>query len=125
MGGAGQGGAGVGGMGQGGAGVGGGAVWPQFDECNPVSQEGCNVAAGAECDLEQGGNFACFPSGNTEPPCATCSNGNGPWCQPGMHCHEGQCRRYCCDDSDCGPSLTCNKTIATFMDTPQVGLCLP
>ncbi|MEQ9322470.1 MAG: hypothetical protein RIF41_25110 [Polyangiaceae bacterium] len=125
VGGAGQGGAGVGGAGQGGAGVGGGNGWPQYAECNPVSQEGCDVAAGAECDIEQSGNFICFPSGNTEPPCATCNNGNGPWCQPGMHCNEGQCRRYCCDDSDCGPSLTCNKMVATFEDTPHVGLCLP
>ena len=125
QGGAGQGGAGQGGAGQGGAGQGGGAAWPQFAECNPVSQEGCDFAAGEECDLEQSGNFVCFPSGNTEPPCAVCDNGNGPWCQPGMHCHEGMCRRYCCDDSDCGPSLTCNKMVATFMDTPQVGLCLP
>lgn len=124
-GGAGVGGAGQGGAGVGGAGQGGGTAWPQFDECNPVSQEGCDFAGGAECDLEQSGNFICFPSGNTEPPCATCNNGNGPWCQPGMHCHEGQCRRYCCDDSDCGPSLTCNKTIDTFAETPQVGLCLP
>jgi hypothetical protein len=122
-----MGGAGGGGGAGGAGGAMGGGPPIEFAECNPVSQEGCDFAGGAECDIEASGNFQCFPSGNTEPPCATCDNANGPWCQPGMHCDNGACRRYCCDASDCGPSLSCDKTVATFMDLPgqPVGLCLP
>jgi hypothetical protein len=54
-----------------------------------------------------------------------CANQGGPWCVPGFTCYSGRgiCRRYCCDDGDCGPSLTCDKTL--LEGVTEVGICVP
>jgi len=71
--------------------------------------------------------FICFPPPNDAAICQPCDNANGPWCQGTMTCisGEGLCRRYCCDDGDCGPSLTCQKGLMVDNAEVEVGLCVP
>jgi hypothetical protein len=89
-------------------------------QCNPLTNEGCDVAAGEACDLGQNG-FRCFPGPNTGELCTACDHNAGPFCKPGMHCMtDGGCARYCCDDGDCGTG-TCDKSI---LDHPIVGVCV-
>jgi hypothetical protein len=92
--------------------------------CNPISNEGCDSAAGQACDLASSGGYQCFDPPNDVALCGTCSNMNGPFCAAGTHCLEdaagGTCAHYCCDDGDCGTG-TCNKDI--IMD-PNVGVCI-
>jgi len=126
----GSGGGGVGGGAGGGtttAGQGGGAV--ALFACNPVTSEPCNTAAGEACDFNgETASWTCFTSGNTQESCQMCNNQNGPWCVPGFTCYSGRnvCRRYCCDDGDCGPTLTCQKNIQSFIEAgaPQIGICM-
>jgi hypothetical protein len=57
-----------------------------------------------------------------------CSN-SGPFCVPTFTCYNGEmiCRRYCCNDADCGPTLTCKFDVQQFIDAgaPQIGVCGP
>ncbi|MEO7329399.1 MAG: hypothetical protein ABI193_12520 [Minicystis sp.] len=92
--------------------------------CNPVTNEGC-TGAGEACDLNGSGVFVCFGPPNDALVCAACSNQNGPFCAPGMHCNEdangGQCTHYCCNDGDCGTG-TCD--MASLMLPNGVGVCV-
>ena len=98
------------------------ACFPQ-DECNPITNAPCDTAANEACDLSSNGVYVCFPAPNTEDACDTCSNSNGPFCKPGMHCMSaGKCSLYCCDDADCGPNGTCDK--AELDPNGQVGICV-
>ncbi|MBL9022184.1 MAG: hypothetical protein JNL21_08275 [Myxococcales bacterium] len=86
-------------------------------ECNPVTQEGCDVAAGEACDKGTAG-FVCYPDNNEHTACEGCGD-DGIYCVAGYGCLE-QCAKYCCDDADCGPG-TCRKGI--FFIEPALGLC--
>src|SRR5690606_12633647 len=90
-------------------------------QCNPVTNAGC--ADGAACDLAADGNFVCFGPPNEQADCEPCDNGQGPFCMGTMSCNggDGICRKYCCDDGDCAPSLTCQKGFEGF---PDVGICM-
>lgn len=90
------------------------------DECNPVTQAPCNVAAGEACDLSQNG-FSCFPPPNDVELCGACDPVNGPWCVAGATC-VGACARYCCTDADCAPAGACDK--ATYELGGDVGVCV-
>lgn len=76
-------------------------------ECNPVTGEPCNTAAGEACDVNQGG-YECYPDGNVHAICEGCGS-NGDYCMSGLTCAGGTCGRYCCDDADCTPG-TCDKS---------------
>ncbi len=93
-------------------------------ECNPVTNEGC-PDAGSACDLGSGGVFVCFGPPNDVALCGACSNQNGPFCSPTMHCNEdangGKCARYCCGDGDCGTG-TCD--MASLMLPNGIGVCV-
>ncbi|MBK8256255.1 MAG: hypothetical protein IPK82_26760 [Polyangiaceae bacterium] len=90
---------------------------PAGNECNPITNEGCDGAAGAACDASQDG-FTCYPDGNTQDLCMECGVSGSDYCKGGMTC-VGKCARYCCDDADCGTG-TCTK--GGFAD-PNVGFC--
>jgi len=76
-------------------------------ECNPITNEGCDVAAGEACDVTQSG-YECYPTENVNALCSDCGDKAG-YCKPGLTCGPGQyCARYCCDDTDCG-GATCDK----------------
>jgi hypothetical protein len=101
-------------------------------ECNPVTQEPCDVEAGAACDVNVDlDGFSCYPSGNDHAVCETCSAADG-FCQAGLGCPAaqmtqegvGQCSKFCCDDSDCGPAGTCYLDFFATLGLP-VGYCLP
>lgn len=86
-------------------------------QCNPITNEGCDAAAGEACDGTMAQGFQCYPDGNTQAVCEPCGDAEG-YCQGGSTC-VGQCARFCCDDGDCG-SGTCLK--GDFGD-PDVGYC--
>ena len=91
--------------------------------CNPVTNEGCNTAAGEACDGGMNG-FQCYPDGNTQDLCQECGVTGSDYCKAGSTCLN-QCAKYCCDDSDCGAG-TCTKTLmgsALFMNAPNLGVC--
>jgi hypothetical protein len=105
-------------------------------QCNPITNQGCDTAAGEACDRQNTPGttdqigFKCYPNGN--PPvnihdvCQSCNDGLG-YCKPGLSCF-AQCGKYCCSDSDCSPGK-CTKIDPTtngtlFPVTPGVGLCV-
>jgi hypothetical protein len=89
-------------------------------QCNPLTNEGCNAAAGEACDLGQTG-FRCYAGPNDQEICAACDGSSGPFCKPGMHCMaDGACAHYCCDDGDCGTGV-CDKSVLAH---PDIGVCL-
>jgi hypothetical protein len=100
------------------------------NQCNPVTNDGCDADAGAACDVSDvtatGTGFTCFPSENIHELCEPCLYG-GDACRPGMTC-VGRCARYCCDDSDCGSAGECDKKYIFdlyFGHPPApVGVCL-
>jgi hypothetical protein len=67
--------------------------------CNPVTSAPCDTAAGEACDANADG-YQCYPDGNTQDLCQTCSATDG-FCKGGEAC-VGVCAKYCCDDGDCG-----------------------
>ncbi|MEZ4301708.1 MAG: hypothetical protein R3B70_42630, partial [Polyangiaceae bacterium] len=87
------------------------------NECNPVTNEGCDTAAGEACDVSADG-FVCYPDGNTQSLCDECGVTGSDYCLGGMTC-VGKCAKFCCDDGDCGTG-TCTK--GGFAD-PAVGFC--
>ena len=91
--------------------------------CNPVTNEPCE--ADQACDLTNMGTMGCIAPPNEGAICDTCDQMNGPWCQGTMTCLGGDsiCRRYCCDDGDCGPNLTCDKTILAGDGFTEIGIC--
>ncbi|MEP7125693.1 MAG: hypothetical protein ABJE95_32485 [Byssovorax sp.] len=96
----------------------GGAV-----ECNPITNDPCNTAAGEACDF-QGNGYHCYPGPNDKSLCEACgpSNGGGT-CKGGSTClpgPDGTCGKFCCDSTDCGKGK-CDKT---GMLPGNVGYCL-
>ena len=92
--------------------------------CNPVTNEGCNAAAGEACDVSQTG-FQCWSSPpNTGAVCTSCDLQNGPACLPTLTCVDTgngtKCGRYCCVDSDCG-SGHCDTS---SFGTAPAGVCV-
>lgn len=85
--------------------------------CNPVTNEGCNAAAGEACDFAQWGSFACYPAPNDNAICTACGSADG-YCQGGMTC-AGTCAKFCCDDGDCGTGK-CDSTNTGGV----VGICV-
>ncbi|MBN4059085.1 hypothetical protein JYT22_00365 [Endomicrobium sp. AH-315-J14] len=91
--------------------------------CNPFSNEGC--ADGTVCDSNfDDGSFACFAASTDLSLCEACADSVG-WCASGLHCREGQCARFCCQDEDCGDMGSCEFT-ASLKDiaNDSVGLCV-
>ena len=76
------------------------------DECNPVTNNGCDTDGGTACDLGfDPDTFDCYPPPNAATLCGACDNTNGPYCGPGLHCYFETCARYCCSDADCGSGV--------------------
>lgn len=85
--------------------------------CNPVTNAGCNAAAGESCDFDGAGGFKCWapPPANTAALCAACDVTAGPACLPTSTCMATPagttaCARFCCTDADCGAGK-CDTTI--------------
>ncbi|MBI5536439.1 MAG: hypothetical protein HY898_27200 [Deltaproteobacteria bacterium] len=73
-----------------------GAQWP----CNPVTNAGCNEAAGEACDYVQGTGSFCVVGTHDGEVCDLCTSAS---CKPGRMCGGlGRCIRYCCSDAECG-----------------------
>lgn len=101
--------------------------------CNPVSNEGCNTAAGEACDVSMNG-FHCYTKAegpNDKLLCEACDN-NTTFCAGGLRCvNTGdianpaqECAKYCCDDTDCGGGK-CDHTYLGFpTGFDAVGVCV-
>jgi hypothetical protein len=92
-------------------------------ECNPVTNEPCDTAAGEACDF-QGSGYHCYASPNDKNLCEACGPSNGgTHCKGGSTClpgPDGNCGKFCCDDGDCGKG-TCDKA---DMLPGKVGYCV-
>lgn len=74
-------------------------------QCNPLSNDPCDGAAGEACALDPGLDaWHCSATGHHQPTCAPCGLLDGG-CAPGHVCLDGACYRYCCDESDCGTGV--------------------
>jgi hypothetical protein len=87
--------------------------------CNPVTNEGCNTAAGQACDFGENG-FQCYDPPNDKDLCQACGQQAG-YCKGGQTCVGSKCAKFCCDDGDCGKGK-CDKE-AIGAGSP-LGICL-
>lgn len=99
--------------------------------CNPVTNEGCDGAAGEACDYDSK-RFHCFAPPNERALCEPCGGAEGN-CGAGLSCFQqvtigtggvtvqGTCARTCCDDGDCGGG-TCSARVTAEGST--VGVCI-
>jgi hypothetical protein len=81
-------------------------------ECNPITGEPCDLAAGAVCDASYVGGalakFRCYGPPNTQTLCEPCGATAG-FCGVGLTCTAaGTCAKLCCTADDCGPNATCS-----------------
>jgi hypothetical protein len=80
-------------------------------ECNPITNDPCDTAAGEACDF-QGNGYHCYPGPNDKNLCEACGPSNaGSHCKGGSTClpgPDGNCGKFCCDDGDCGKGK-CDK----------------
>lgn len=82
---------------------------PPPNECNPITNEGCDTAAGEACDFGQ--SLTCYPAPNDVALCGACDAAMGPFCQAGSTCAlNNQCTKFCCTDADCGTGK-CDLTL--------------
>jgi hypothetical protein len=94
--------------------------------CNPVTNEPCDTAAGEACDIAGADGYHCYTADEGPNDTAVCGDCSASYCEGTLTCNadaDGNtgCSHYCCDDTDCGPNGTCNKT-----DFAQgVGSCIP
>ena len=102
-----------------GGGGGGGGGEPGI-ECNPVTNEPCDTAAGEACDFAGPNAFACY-GGNEASLCEACDQEN-VFCFGTMTCdtEAGLCTKYCCSDGDCGTG-TCQAL--GIAEAPMLGTC--
>jgi hypothetical protein len=88
--------------------------------CDPITNAGCNSAAGEACDFgaDANGNqdFQCYPAPNTGKLCDMCDLMT-VFCEGGYTCNgDGLCAKFCCDDGDCA---------GTGADGGGGGVCVP
>jgi len=88
------------------------ACWlPPTSTCDPRSGSGCDTASGETCDVgktpEGGLGVACIPGPNPQGAGQACDPVSGPFCSHGLHCMDGSCQAFCCDDSECGNGEWC------------------
>ncbi len=86
--------------------------------CNPVTNAGCDAAAGEACDFGADG-FECYPAPNTLMLCEDCTAGDN-FCSGGMTCGGATCAKFCCDDGDCSAGGTCDLEAGGG----TVGICI-
>ncbi|MEL6181110.1 MAG: hypothetical protein AAFS10_19295 [Myxococcota bacterium] len=101
------------------------ACWvPPGSLCDPRDGEGCDLAAGDTCDLAENAagslGIGCLPGPNTQAVDAACDPAAGPFCAPGMHCHDRTCKHFCCSDSECDAGTRCEPFSA---NVGSLGVC--
>jgi hypothetical protein len=107
----------------------------QFD-CDPMTQEPCNVGSGEACDVAFDNQtvvegFACYRPPNNVPVGGVCNSAEGPWCVRGASCvavdKTGStfiCATFCCSDTECVGSATCQVTGRYGPAASDLGVCL-
>lgn len=82
------------------------SCWKGLKSCNPLTNEGCDGAAGWACDLSTEGP-QCFEPPNSQKLGESCNNSNGPFCEGGGHCDKSVCAAFCCSSEDCAEGDEC------------------
>ncbi len=92
--------------------------------CNPVTQEGCDLAAGGVCDFDSGGFSCYYDDSAVKNVCEPCGMTGSDYCVAGLGCIV-ECARYCCADADCngGQCVKISKGLPLFAKAPGLGLC--
>lgn len=95
--------------------------------CNPVTNAGCDSAAGEACEYGIEEYFTCYPAPNDVAEGGACDWEAGPWCEATLTCDPispdstaGVCRRHCCSDTDCESPETCTPNDPEF---GTLGVC--
>lgn len=96
---------------------------PLNSVCHPITNEGCDTAAGEACRFDAlMGTLGCFPGPNTVPPGKICDQ-TSRFCQYGYFCGASiRCEKICCSDDDCPDGVPCTPIISLI---GNIGTCGP
>ncbi len=96
---------------------------PLNSACHPLTNEGCDTAAGEACRFDAtAGTVACFAGPNAVEPGKTCDQ-TSRFCMPGFFCGASiRCEKVCCSDADCPDGVPCAPLISLLGD---IGTCGP
>jgi MYXO-CTERM domain-containing protein len=96
---------------------------PLNSACHPLTNEGCDAAAGEACRFDaKAGTVACFAGANVVEPGKTCDQ-TSRFCMPGFFCGASiRCEKVCCSDADCPDGVPCTPLISLLGD---IGTCGP
>lgn len=99
------------------------ACVPLDNACHPVTNEGCDTAAGEACRFEpMTASVGCAPGPNEALPGAMCDQ-TSRFCMPGFFCGASiRCEKLCCNDTDCPAGVTCRPLISLL---GNIGTCGP
>jgi len=96
---------------------------PLDGACHPVTNEGCDAAAGEACRFDPTtSSVACAPAPNDVGPAEICDQ-TSRFCMPGFYCGASlRCEKLCCSDADCPSGVTCDPLISLL---GNLGTCGP
>ncbi len=94
---------------------------PPTSRCNPLTNEGCDTAAGQTCRLDvRMSRVWCDDTASIAGSGAICDETNR-LCKPGYHCGPSiKCEKLCCSDDDCPPGVPCRSLVTLLGD---IGTC--
>lgn len=74
------------------------------NQCNPITNGGCDAAKGEACDTDTIAGFRCFVYPGAAGTCEDCGKATGDkiGCAGKLTCRAYRCARFCCNDDDCG-----------------------
>jgi MYXO-CTERM domain-containing protein len=99
-----------------------GKCFPATSVCDPLTNFGCDEAAGQVCGLGDYGMPGCKPGPHVAGPGQSCDD-SGRSCIAGYYCGKSlRCEKLCCGDGDCGEGAACTR-LDTVSGT--LGTCPP
>lgn len=99
------------------------ACLPVSSECNPMTNEGCDTAAGQACRLDpRKATLRCEDGPNTVGPGGMCDQ-SGRLCRAGLHCGASiKCETLCCTDADCPKGTPCTPLVTLLGNIGSCGV---
>ncbi len=99
------------------------ACVPPTAVCNPLTNEGCDAAAGQACHVDQAkSGVYCLDGPNLTEPGERCDQVSR-LCKPGYYCGSStKCEKLCCSDADCPPGVTCESLITLLGNLGTCGV---
>jgi len=97
------------------------ACMPPTSHCNPLTNEGCDTAAGQTCRLDaRMSRVWCDDTASVAGPGAMCDE-TSRLCKPGYYCGPSiKCEKLCCSNDDCPPGVPCRSLVTLLGD---IGTC--